>query len=156
YRDCVHIRASADGRAFGMWCTSHTPTGLCALLLGGGEAQSSYEHTSVGHVVPDATGRAFCTAAGLFTPQGKPAAGTPRFLLPAPEGDYCLRLRPGPQARPVTVYRAGQARPLAELDNVGVTVGTEQWYTHDFTDDKRVHFYPATHLLVTVPAAKDR
>src|SRR5262249_42849264 len=27
YRNLVHLRASANGRVFGLWCTSHSPTG---------------------------------------------------------------------------------------------------------------------------------
>jgi hypothetical protein len=162
YRDHVHLRAAADGRLFGMWCTSHSPSGLATLTLRGGEPRAHYEHNDVGHVVPDPDGKTLYTAAGQFTPECKPLLGESlrpgqrRFVLPARQGDYYLVLRPGAGRAPVDLYRVGDPRPLLRLSGVEVAVGEERFVRHDFTDDKRVHFFAAAQALVTIPPGNDR
>src|SRR5580704_15457617 len=58
--------------------------------------------------------------------------------------------------QPVTLYCCGERRPLLSLSGVEITVGNDRVMTHDFTDDKRVHFFSAAQLLVTIPEKKDR
>jgi hypothetical protein len=170
YRDYVHIRASPDGKGFGMWCTSHSPSGLEALVLTGRTGKVFYNHSSVGHVVPGSEGSTLFTGAGLYTTSQVRLVGTEAreqrgvSCLPSSDGRYYLSLRPsGPVPRPVgnqpvglTVHLMGDSRPLIQLNNVELATGDDQWAKHDFTSDKRVHLIPDAKLIITIPSTNDR
>src|SRR5262249_32456076 len=66
WRDNVHIRASADGRVFGMWQTHVSPTGVNALVIGTPTSKAYNSHESAGAVVPSATGKFLATWGGLY------------------------------------------------------------------------------------------
>jgi hypothetical protein len=172
YRDLVHLRASANGKVFGMWCTSHSPSGVGVIIAGGAGAQSYYGHWSGGHVLPGPDGTLLFTGVGTCAPQQslvnaqQPQGET---VLPACHGDYYLSLpRPGhlrfPQpGRPaggpdgaVTLRAPGKDRPIATLTDLKMPAPDEQWIKHDFTFDKRVHLIPEARLIVTIPVTDDR
>jgi uncharacterized protein (TIGR03067 family) len=164
YRDIMHFRASADGQVFGAWCTSHTPSGVTALVVTGGKLKRHYEHNSWGHVVPGADGKILYTGAGTHTPQLQKAAGGPGgHALPAHGGLYCFAVhtndRPGPprttKATSLTVHLVGDARPLVTVNNVEVPVTNDAWTSSDFTWDKRVHLVPEAKVLITLPDNAD-
>jgi len=69
YRDLWHVRASANGKVFGMWCTSHHPTGMGAFVVSNSEAKTYFTNNSFGHVVPGPDGRLLFTGAGLYSPE---------------------------------------------------------------------------------------
>lgn len=177
YRDFVHVRASADGKTFGMWCTSHSPSGVETLLLRGREAQSRYEHTSAGHVVPGPDGKHVFTGSGVYTdvlrklqagPERSPEANF--SCVPALHPGYYLRIPPGGQrygydesgerGRPMTgsIYLLGNDRPLVSLPEMPEMRGAanEAWARNDFTLDKRYLFLPASNLLATIPYTNDK
>jgi hypothetical protein len=91
YRDLVHIRASADGRVYGLWCTSHSPQGLMTIVVSETKVKAHYEHTSVGHIVPGSDGQVLFTGSGLYTNDCKPfgqRTGGGQLCIPAPAGNY--------------------------------------------------------------------
>lgn len=169
-RDLIHIRPSADGRVFGIWSASGDPRGLGVLIVNGRECRSYYEHRTVGHIVPDPSGKVLYTGAGALSPQrperpAPPARIPDSILLPARQGDFYLRfpspkvmLRPGQPDPPIEVYRAGEDQRLLRLTNVEGSPGTNwwDWVLPDFPNDKRIHFFPLRQLLVTIPATQDR
>ena len=97
-RDFVHIRAAANGRVFGMWCTSHTPNGVAALVLSDPDAKVHYTHASAGYVLPGRDGKELFTGSGKYklplSITGDVATGPP--VVTACHGDSDLTfLRPG-------------------------------------------------------------
>ncbi len=73
--DGANLRASADGRVFGVWGTAHSPSGLETYVLTGNTMKSHYEHASVGHVIPSPDGKVIYTGAGLYTNEVKKLGG---------------------------------------------------------------------------------
>jgi hypothetical protein len=170
YRDLIHLRAAASGDMFGMWCTSHSPSGLCTVVLRGKTVESYYDHNSVGHVVPGPDGRFLYTGSGGIYDQEVKAQqrGMSEGIALFPSNDplYYLGIAglPHQNPRPVgkeaaagapraAVYLPGQSSPLLELGNLKELEGLklEDWAKDDFTLDKRVHYVPAANLLVTIP-----
>jgi hypothetical protein len=111
-RDFVHLRAAANGRLFGMWCTSHSPSGVGVIVASELGSQSYYAHSSFGHVVPGPDGRALFTAQGTCEPQVT-LTGTAEpqsdFVLPAVHGDSF------DPRRAVVDHNPGFQRPLAAV-----------------------------------------
>jgi hypothetical protein len=171
YRDLTHWRASADGRVFGAWCTSHTPSGLFLLTLQGKTVRMSYEHESAGYVIPGPDCRMVYTGSGgLFTDQLKAVQRSrpDRWpLLPSSDPNYYISVgvppvdSVGPRrvggAR-CGIYIVGNGTPIFvtdPLDEMGA-VAREQWATTDLTFDKRYHFLPPSKMLVTIPTSNDQ
>jgi hypothetical protein len=160
YRDYVHIRASADGRVFGLWATSHGPSGLGLIVYTEAVTRVFYAHSSFGHVVPGPDGKALYTRFGKYALGGQmqlpnvPERGNP--MLPACLGDHFLSL-PGPgRAGEATIERPGKEKPLATLADLELPTPAEDNITHDLTFDKRVHLVPEARLVITIPASNDR
>jgi hypothetical protein len=111
------LRASADGKVFGVWRRHSFPEGLQTLVLTGGELRSAYEHASPMHVVPGPDGARVFTGIGVFPSNLKPtdadAANQPgarlfglhgqprdaRYCIPAAHGPFYLSA-PSPAAQP--------------------------------------------------------
>jgi hypothetical protein len=161
YRDFAHVRASGDGRLFGMWCTSHSPTGLQTLVLEGREVKHFYDHDSVGHVIPGPDGRVVFTGMGLHTREGRVLAlgGRRRFYcLPARHGVYYLATQTADGKSRLAVYLPGHSQPVCDLPDAEVMTRTEAEVgaKTDFLQDKRIHWLPDAKLLVTIPPGDGR
>lgn len=166
FRDTVHLRASADGNTYGLWCTSHSPSGLESLVLVGKKITSYYEHNSVGHVIPSADGKYVLTGGGIYTSQLK-KRGTDKmnvFAVPSTAANWHLGVNvplygggDAKQKRRVDVYVMGQETPLLGIPAPEMA-GAENdgWARTDFTQDKRYWFIPSAELLVTIPYTNDR
>src|SRR5262249_7722496 len=119
YRDLVHLRASADGRVFGLGCTSHTPSGMGIIHYTEAMTRPYYVHNSCRYVVPGPDGRTLYTRlgryqlAGLGQPPERLDNDNP--MLPACRGDqYLILPAPGRGGAP-TVEVPGKERPIATL-----------------------------------------
>jgi hypothetical protein len=160
YRNLVHVRASADGRVFGLWCTSHSPSGLGVIVHGEAVTRTYYVHNSFGHVVPGPDGKVLYTMTGKYAlgTQGQPpeGPGTGNPVLPACHGDQYLSLPPAGRAGAASVRALGKDKPIATLADLGLPTPQEPNIGHDFTFDKRVHLIPEAKLLITIPASNDR
>lgn len=179
FREMIHLRASANGTVFGMWCTSHTPSGVGVLVASIPAAQWYYAHQSLGHIVPAPDGTLLFTNSGMCSPQvsltqnPEPKGGS---VLPAEHGALYLKLgsaeakRPGapprndaPNDRPaadagdvLTICAPGRDKPVARVIGAGTLPEREEWLKHDFTFDKRVHLIPDARLVITIPISNDR
>lgn len=174
-QEVLHLRASPDGKVYGMWCTSQSPEGLHTIVVSSGRVQLHYEHTSVGFVVPGPDNRTIFSEQGFFTLEGQPKSRSdrqdPALVLPARQGNYYLRIAPragpgpvsmlpNPQGQAerqagVSIHVLGDARPLLTLQDIPVVETRSSPLRHDFTTDKRLHFLPEHNLLVTIPTAAD-
>jgi S1-C subfamily serine protease len=166
YRDFVHLRASADGTTYGLWCTSHSPSGLESLILIGKKMTDYYEHNSVGHVIPTADGKYILCGNGIYTSQLKKRGGDRLnvFAIPSTAPNWHLGVNvplynsgDSKQKRRVDLYVMGQETPLLGIDAPEMAGGeNEGWARTDFTQDKRYWFIPTAELLVTIPNTNDR
>lgn len=179
-RESLHIRASANGNLFGMWCTSHSPSGVGVIAASDAGVQAYYGHWSAGYVVPSADGKWLYTRLGRCAPEVSltnmqgPAGNAE---LPACQGDEYLRLpadfsrsavprfaspqRTAAPAKPpaekiVTVHHLNHDRAIVTLRNLNLPGGDEDWIKHDLTFDKRVHLIPEAKVIITIPASNDR
>jgi hypothetical protein len=159
--DQMHIRASADGKVFGLWSTAVSPQGLRSLVLVGNAARTYSQHTTVFHIVPGPDGKVLYTGMGLYTNETKSlGAGSPdqRAYLPAHQGNYYLSFDTTGKGSSASVHMTGESRSLATLANLEVALGTrrEEPSKDPLAPDKRIHFLPSAKLLVTIPASKDQ
>jgi WD40 repeat protein len=179
YRNLIHLRASANGKVFGAWCTSHTPSGVAAIVLSDAGVQSYYGHWSAGHVVPSPQGNVLFTQSGMYPPDK--LTNTPQdgdAMVPACHGDFYLSLpraanvgsvlipragaipagerqRTG-KPSPPTLHALGKDGPVATLPELDLPESKEEWLKHDFTFDKRIVLVPDAGRLITIPASNDR
>ena len=166
YRDAAHLRASSNGRVFGMWATSHSPTGLQSMVLTDSALLCKYEHDSVGHVVPSSDGSNIFTGAGIFTTGlkrvGNGVRGGNSPFVPTSHPRFVIGLNSlmDSSQNPVAgnIHEVGTDVPLFQLPNLQLgTMGNNQehWIRHDFTIDKRIYFNLDSHALVTIPFTND-
>jgi hypothetical protein len=179
YRNLVHLRASAEGRTFGMWCTSHSPTGCGTVVVSDPVTRVSYGHWSVGHVLPSADGKLICTRSGTYAPfiqmtdmqrQGEatlPAAhGEYYLVLPSPNLGAPPRLAGVPPAAQspagaatlpnLTIRTRDKDKLIASVDGVELAFSNEDNIGNDFTFDKRIHLIPDAQLIITIPTDNNR
>jgi S1-C subfamily serine protease len=183
-QEIIHLRAAANGKVFGMWSTSHLPSGVGVIVTSDAGVRSYYGHWGSGHVLPGPDGKILFTRFGTCAPEVTltdmpPPQGGP--VLPACHGDYYLSLpaaanpgqvRPSPfpprpgnpqpgqppasKAGTVMVRALGKDKPIATLPDLELLAPREESIKHDFTFDKRVHLVPEARLLITIPDSNDR
>lgn len=161
YRDLVHMRASADGHVYGMWCTSHSPSGMITLIVNGKNVKSFYEHNSSGFVVPAYDGSFIMSGIGKYTLQlkgvGKQNLGS---IIPAYNPIYYLLIpsADGSKVSNSSIYNSNSDTALFKLPELSEMTNTvsEEWSKDDFTTDKRYHLIPQFNLLVTIPYTNDK
>ena len=173
FRDAVHIRASANGRVFGMWCTSHSPQGLGLSVLLDGKVQSMYEHDSVGHIVPGPDGtNIFTGIAGVYTGNLKRRfvdAATLAPCVPTTHSRLYLSFpaEPGAQRNLGADPFKGVAPALHVVDSraslltipdleLGQDSENRSWSPSDFTLDKRAYYAVAANMLLSIPFTNDK
>ncbi len=166
FRDLVHLRASAEGNTYGLWCTSHSPSGLESLVVIGKKITPYYEHNSVGHVIPSADGKYVLTGSGIYTSQLKKRGSDKMnvFAIPSTAPNWHLGVNlplygggDAKQKRRVDIYVMGQETPLLGIPAPEMAGGeNDAWARTDFTQDKRYWFIPSAELLVTIPSTNDR
>jgi len=158
YRNLVHVRASANGRLFGLWCTSHIPSGMATIAFAEPITRMFYAHATFGHVVPGPDGKNVYTRFGPRAPtvQQTDQPGSANPVLPACHGDQYLSLPPAGSGGAVTIRAPGKEQPIATLADLDLPTSGEDNIAHDFTLDKRVHLIPEARLVISIPASNDR
>jgi S1-C subfamily serine protease len=156
-QNLMHLRASAEGKVFGLWCTNQFPSGLTTLVVSDTDVKSYYAHQSVGPVLPTPDGKAIYTGVGKYRPQvtiqEKAENGTP--MVPGCHGEQFLMLPAPGKEGSVTVHLPGKAEPVATLPDL-VTIPKEEAIKHDFTFDKRFHLIPEARVVIVIPASDDQ
>jgi hypothetical protein len=159
------IRASADGKVFGMWRPQVSLSGLRILIVEGSNVQESYLPRNVGTVVPGPDGRVIFTTNGLYTVKtDKPELiGTPQpyskpiLRMPATQGNYYLDID---EKGMIAVCVVGEPDPIATFPKIDdLRAGDGSLYPRGdepFTPDKRFHLIPDAHLIIAIPKTNDR
>lgn len=178
-REIVHIRAAANGKVFGLWCTSHSPSGVGVIVASETHVQSYYGHWSAGYVVPGPDGKTLFTRLGQCPPEvtmmGMRGLNSDPEL-PACQGDYYLRLPPDPHSRRVPWPRPGAQQPsqraaakaaavtvhalngdrvIATIPGLDLLGPGDDWIKNDLTPDKRIYLFSEARLIITIPASND-
>ncbi len=175
----VNLRASADGKVFGLWSRGQGH-GVAALTVDGNSVRPVYQFVPGTYVTPSDDGKVFASGRGLLSDDlkqyrfAKAEAG--RCVL-ADRGSYYLAFGPAPAQRfpahnpnfpapaepdpAVAVHVLGDERPLARLTDIELPgpdspVFNPQQGASPLTFDKRVHFLPRAKLIITLPAGEDR
>jgi hypothetical protein len=163
-KDC-YVRASADGKVFGLWNPQTSPSGIGTLAIAGKEVRGTYAHDSAGHVTPDADGKVIHTASGLWSPEAKRLSKTKddTYYLPAVQAGYYLSIRKGdPLNRrngaksALSLFLAGTDEPLATLPQIELPSGINSWDREPFGFDQHILFIPDAKLFVIVPETNDK
>jgi S1-C subfamily serine protease len=158
----VQIRASADGQVFAGWCTNCSPS-ASSLVLRDNRVMQYPIYETTGHVIPGPDGKVLYSARGSYTNEGRLLGdkGEDNFwFMPAHDPRYFLGFRqygkmPSGLAKSdgVTIYRAGDTRPLLSLPAVEIP-GIEN--TDPIAIDKRIHLVPAAQVIAVLPATNDQ
>jgi hypothetical protein len=154
----TRVRASADGRTFGLWRADSHPQGLRTLVLIGRQIQVHHERASAGHVTPGPDGNTIFTARGLYTVQLEPrrednGAGA-AYCVPAAHGPLYLSVNPRDGG--LTLRMVGHLGSLARLTDVEVPEGLSDEDRRRFAGDRRLHLIPDAKVIVTIPISNDR
>ena len=157
YRDKFHVRASADGKSFGVWRTG-TAGGFGIIVVNGTSTESLYTHEDVGHVIPGPDGKTVFTGAGKQAPRAQSTGALPRGdrEVPACQGDYYLTLPPDREGGSVSIGVVGRVRPIATLTDIDAPAPDKPSIDHDFTADKRIYLIPDARLIIVIPPMNDR
>jgi hypothetical protein len=159
------VRASADGRVFGLWSIW---MGTRTLVLEGQEARGYHENGLPGHLIPGPDGKVIYTAKGRYNNHVKPLGDRSNdgpYCLPAVQGDYYLTVKANsPQGRDksvsgtLAVHVAGDERPLITLPEMDLPASIHGQAPNSQTlpADKRIYFIPAANLIVIIPDSSDR
>ena len=148
-----HFRAAADGSVFGFWRSGVSPSGLATISLEEGTVRTRYEHTSVFHIAPSPDGQFLYTGSGILTNRLQPVGAhkkfPPQFYVPSAHGNFCLHLA-GNNPDRAWVHGAGNDRALAVVDLTSVGSLHDQFAQQILSPDKRIHFVPSAHTIVTI------
>ncbi|HSI14157.1 MAG TPA: trypsin-like peptidase domain-containing protein [Chthoniobacter sp.] len=170
------VRASADGRTFGIQKQGISPSGFIILNYRDGEFALTYERATCGVLVPNADGsQIFTSDSGIFTNKyvsilkgsNSWARGVtyipsyhPMYFIGVPyEHDSGDRKKKN-NANAVSIYWSGASQPLVqapeEFPEMQPTKQEANRTNDPITRDKRYHFFPQFNLLLTIPLANNR
>ncbi|MEA3211266.1 MAG: serine protease Do [Chthoniobacter sp.] len=171
------IRASADGRTFGLCRKGSSPTGFTILAFNDNEFSEFYEHSSCGVLVPSADGaQIFTSQSGVFTNQFVPVVKSqgnwadgltflpsyhPMFFISVPY-NAASSGREKKTPKTIGIYLAGSSQALLQMPEelkemqTGAKGEGSRSSEGPITLDKRYHFFPQMELLLTIPPTNDK
>lgn len=167
--DNVHIRSSASGDVFGMWCTNRSPQGMETLSLIGTRVTLKYQNDSAGYVVPTVDGTGILTRTrGLHTVDLRRKSHTPiqserpcfssthdRYYITVPVPQVAQANR-RPAVGAINLTDSGEPIvPLPPLDEMS-RLSAAAWNQNDFTFDKRIHYVLQADQLICIPFSNDQ
>jgi hypothetical protein len=164
--EVTFLRASADGKAFGVYPPSGRSAGISTATLAGHHLRlARHPGPVVLRVLPAGDGRTFFTPVGLRSPEGKPLAEGPggvrdTVLVPAVQGNAYVAAafegKPGsPQADRcrLAVHVLGEARPALTLPPLDLPRGPG---SDVLRPEGRIWLVPDARRLVVIPKGDRR
>ena len=164
-RNC-RVRASGDGRLFGMWYTGNT--GMQTIVLEDDRVKTYYFRDSERQAVPGPNGEYVYGSKSVYSSelrQQRTVSGDQNHtLIPARHGHYSLgvTLLPGSGRRSsgspyttdavIRLYLAQNETTLARFENLKLVRDTA---SGRFTLDKRLWCLPMAGVLITIPLSGD-
>jgi S1-C subfamily serine protease len=172
YRDKIHLRASADGTMFGVWCTSHSPSGLGSITLHGTELKTRYDHTSVGQVIPGPKGEfLYTTTKGVYNSELRSVLTalikSQLTLVPAIQGNSFFGFAAHARGNrgevlfnKANIFLKGSDTPIlihklpSEVGDLANQIGFGQ--KSDLTLDRRVYHVASLNCIAYLPMNNDK
>ncbi len=166
------VRASADGRTFGLFRRGTSPSGFTILTFRDNEFSRFYEHATCGVLVPNADGtQIFTSQSGIYTNKfipiikgtGNWAEGT--TYLPSYHPMYFIGVtynashnnnRQKKETNSIGIYLTGSSQSLIQVSEESKETERYRQTSNPITPDKRYHFFPNLDLLLTIPPTNDR
>lgn len=168
-REVVHYRANPSGTIFSRWQTS-PPQKLEYYSLTK-DGIRSHSAPMSGIAIPT-DNDLLVTALGLYDLNGVAVSGDgeshplSRLRVPAQSGQMYLSCPGGgggphpvgatESAKPTKLFLLRNWSPLWESYDLELPISSEGFATHDFLQDRRVHFVPEAKLIAIVPNSNDR
>jgi hypothetical protein len=165
------VRAGADGTSFAAWQPGISPMGVRMMNLVGKTATGRYKHDSAGILLPSFDGSLLFTASGVLDGDLKPVSEDstrnsiclpsyhPAYFISIPRSDNYFPRNQRPKPSLISVYTTADYKLLFNLqtdDNFGVTPWSANGRNEGaLSYEKRLHFFPAANLLVTVAQSRD-
>lgn len=171
------VRASGDGRTYGVFRPMISPTGFSVVSFRNNQLSLFYEHVSPGVLVPNADGSMiFSGQQGVYTPRyvsilsmnGNWHEGTsllpsyhPMYFFAVPYGERSSSGKKTPP-RTIAIYAGRSNQPLVNLPDAfeemqeKSSTGSSRSDKDPITMDKRYHFYPQLNLFLTIPPTNDK
>jgi hypothetical protein len=162
------IRASGDGRTFGVFRAGISPSGFSIISYRNSQLTGFYEHESPGILVPNADGSLIMSSgAGVLTPRYVSViARDGNSFIPSYHPMYFLGVpnvsssSSDKATKNVSIFVGRSSTPLVYLPEVLAEMQEKspRLYTRGdpMTMDKRYHFYPQWNLLLTLPSTNDK
>lgn len=149
------VRASSDGKVFGMWSAMTNNFGT--IVISDASVTAYAANYMAGYAIPSPDGKTIYTMHGQSKPQFERSGGIQPGLtaLPACHGDSQLRIVHN-NRDPVLIHTPGNTVPTTIMKGLDLAIPDETQLKSDFTFDKRVHLIPDARVLVTISAVGDR
>jgi hypothetical protein len=149
-RDDVRLRAAANGSAFGVWDTSHSPMGV-EVLFPGRRPLAVYNHDTMGYLCPTADGSGLCTSEGLLSIDLVRKRGTDP-CIPGASPEYFLSI----SGHDLQVCRSADGSVVERITPTGKFFDATGLTPGPLSFDQRYHLIPQLNLLVLIPPSSDR
>jgi S1-C subfamily serine protease len=161
----VQIRASADGRVFGVWRADTSSMGMQTMILEENEVQiNSSPSASFGLLVPGPDGQIIYAPTGLLTNDIKnigSQTGRSVLRVPAANGNFYLEVD---EKGKISVCLSNDSRILVTLSKVGdvglktlsLGLAWSESNHKNFLLDKHIYLVPDARLILGIPSSNDR
>jgi hypothetical protein len=165
------VRASGDGRVWGLTKNSGSPGGYGLVTFNGSSVTTFYEHTSPGVVMPNLDGSLILTTReGVYKRPYTRINGSKGsrnlVYIPSYHPHFYVRAQKLQSSssnkekgeKPVAIFTVGRDQPLIFLNDSFEETRAEkddQWSKEPLTVDKRYHFIPQIKRLITIALSND-
>ncbi len=162
-------RVSADGKTFGFWRRGTSPSGFITLVVAGSSVKSYYQHTSPGHITPNADGSTIHTAEGGFSVEGKALDARDenrlnrRYEFPAVDKGFFLvaeydQIRARREGVPdaLKLHMAANRKFLMTIQGIALPTGLNPWGREKIGYDQRILLLARQKKLVVLPETNDK
>jgi hypothetical protein len=149
-QDPVEMRASPDGRVYGLWESRLHPHCMETFVLDGHRVSVYYEDEDTQHVIPGPDGKTIFTDKGRRDEMLRPLGTDQRYSLPARHGRYYGTLQPflvSSDGSILTLCSLDAEQPLGKVANFNVRLAKRRHY------DKYLHILPELRMLVSLPGS---
>ncbi len=163
--DVMHARASADGRTYGIWATSHSPNGGDVLIYGA-DPYYFHGHSDFGHVIPAQSGKIFFSGRGILDIRMRfldpekwkqdtsyvPAFNSDMFLSYSIPQSYMIPQESAGAKYPIRLHLSIESKSAIKIGDLKLSdMNPERVAKDDFTNDKRLICSPEYGTLAIIP-----
>ena len=161
----LQLRASPNGRYLTFWRLGVSPSGVHLIRLRGGVLEFTYQHTTMGHLVPDDSGNVLTGQNVMYNNQlqkvDEPSQPSQRYvvLVPVLGKDLFLRVMEEAKQATAVVYKTRGGGAVMDLGVLPLMKSSEHpaaSASQRITLEKRYFLDPDSGQLVLIPRSNDR